>query len=207
MAGSCGVRSATWGNLKQRSAPHTHHSLLRNAVPGCGPSGLGCRTALPSVTWGWDGHQEHRARTERPASIVLCRVLGRHERYPGCDSSGLFQADSALHRSGEPDKACHLVPSATASVDRSAHGRSFPDTRELYPPRDELSTVLLYHPAVARQKAQSRTRKVRRLVEITEHRCLWCGEWFETLRADARYCPQPKICRLQAHRARLKKGN
>ena len=44
-------------------------------------------------------------------------------------------------------------------------------------------------------------RRVRRVVEITEHRCQWCGEWFETRRSDARYCPQPRICRLQAHRA------
>ena len=53
-----------------------------------------------------------------------------------------------------------------------------------------------------RKKIQSRTRKVRRLVEITEHRCQWCGQWFETVRKVARYCPQPTTCRIQAHQAR-----
>ena len=62
---------------------------------------------------------------------------------------------------------------------------------------------VLYHSApMPRQKIQSRTRKVRRLVEITEHRCQWCGQWFETVRKVARYCPQPKTCRIQAHQAR-----
>ncbi len=56
-----------------------------------------------------------------------------------------------------------------------------------------------------RQKIQSRTRKVRRLVEITEHRCQWCGLWFETVRKVARYCPQPRTCRIQAHQARREK--
>jgi hypothetical protein len=51
---------------------------------------------------------------------------------------------------------------------------------------------------------ESRTRRVRRVVEITEHRCWWCKEWFETRRADAAFCPLPKQCRIQASRAGMK---
>ncbi len=66
--------------------------------------------------------------------------------------------------------------------------------------------TVLYHPVrMPRQKIQSRTRKVRRVVEITEHRCQWCGQWFETVRKVARYCPQPRTCRIQAHQARREK--
>ena len=46
-----------------------------------------------------------------------------------------------------------------------------------------LAAVRARRPAI-----QSRTRYVRRKVEITEHRCQWCGSWFETRRSDARYC-------------------
>lgn len=34
------------------------------------------------------------------------------------------------------------------------------------------------------------------------HRCEWCGEEFQAKKqTGARYCPAPKICRVQAHRA------
>lgn len=49
---------------------------------------------------------------------------------------------------------------------------------------------------------QKRTRKVHRFIEIREHRCGWCGYWFETRMSHARYCPQPSTCRMQAHQAR-----
>jgi predicted nucleic acid-binding Zn ribbon protein len=31
---------------------------------------------------------------------------------------------------------------------------------------------------------------VRRTVDVLEHRCLWCGEWFEVKRPDL----EPKTC-------------
>jgi len=51
-------------------------------------------------------------------------------------------------------------------------------------------------------RIRSRTRKVRRVTEITEHKCEWCGRWFETSMANARWCPQPKTCRVQAWKER-----
>lgn len=34
------------------------------------------------------------------------------------------------------------------------------------------------------------------------HRCEWCGEEFEAKKqTGARFCPAPKTCRIQAHRA------
>jgi hypothetical protein len=55
---------------------------------------------------------------------------------------------------------------------------------------------------VAQEPIERRTRTVHRRVEILEHRCQYCGQWFETRRDDARYCPQPARCRVYAYRQR-----
>lgn len=47
-----------------------------------------------------------------------------------------------------------------------------------------------------------RKRTVQRVVDVVEQACAWCGEWFVLTRSDALYCPEPKPCRLKAHRAK-----
>ena len=45
------------------------------------------------------------------------------------------------------------------------------------------------------------------LVRVRFNKCHHCGEWFQTMRADALYCPQEKSpCRKRAMRAREKKS-
>lgn len=60
-----------------------------------------------------------------------------------------------------------------------------------------LGMILMSPP---RKRIQKRTRKVRRVVEITEHRCQWCQRWFEVAKMpNARYCPQNvRSCRAFA---------
>jgi len=49
-------------------------------------------------------------------------------------------------------------------------------------------------------KIQTRTRKAHRFIKIMEHKCQWCGRWFEAAMSNAKYCPQRlRFCRIEAH--------
>lgn len=54
-------------------------------------------------------------------------------------------------------------------------------------------------------KALRRLKRVRRWMLITEVRCRECGAWFEAKRlmTNAKYCPQPAQCRMQASKRRV----
>ncbi len=60
---------------------------------------------------------------------------------------------------------------------------------------------------MARQRLETRLRRVRRIVEIRENRCTWCNRWFETKRRDACYCPESvRACRQMAYRDRRREA-
>ncbi len=64
---------------------------------------------------------------------------------------------------------------------------------------------LLQENTMKERKPKTRTRREKRMVDVVENRCHWCGEWFETNQPTrALYCPQPKLCRSRSSRADLK---
>jgi ferredoxin len=48
--------------------------------------------------------------------------------------------------------------------------------------------------------ARQETRIRRKTIEITEARCLRCGDWYERVREHAKFCSD--ACRVAAHRAK-----
>jgi hypothetical protein len=65
-----------------------------------------------------------------------------------------------------------------------------------------------YPREMAAKKGRPKSKLKTRKVEVHNgwtHVCEYCGQEFAAKRSDAKYCPEPRLCRLHTYREKAKK--